>query len=60
MMIDYHSDPNYVPSRIDYAMDLGIASDTELDSMCEYYKCEYYELTEWNVREYCKKHEQES
>ena len=60
MMIDYHSDPNYVPSRIDYAMDLGIASDTELDSMCEYYKCEYYELTEWNVREYRKKHEQES
>ena len=55
MMIDYHSDPNYIPAKIDRAIDLGIEDSEELDSICNYYQCEYYELTKEDVTEYRKR-----
>lgn len=56
MMIDYHSDPNYIPAKTERAIDLGIGDSEELDSICRYYQCEYYELTEEDVTEYRKDH----
>ena len=56
MMIDYHSDPNYIPAKTERAIDLGIGDSEELDSICRYYQCEYYELTKEDVTEYRKDH----
>lgn len=58
MMIDYHSDPNYIPAKIECAIDLGIEDSEELDSICRYYQCEYYEVTKEDVIEYRKDHNQ--
>lgn len=55
MAIECHSNPNYIPVHIDYAIDLGITSDKELDAMCKYFNCEYYDLTDWHVQEYREK-----
>ena len=56
MMIDYHSDPDYIPAKIECAIELGIKDSDELDSICKYYQCEYYELNKQDVREYRKDH----
>lgn len=53
MMIDYKDD---IPLLIDYAIDLGIYNDEELKAICDYYKCDCYELTPWQVQEYREKH----
>ena len=55
MVIDYHSDPDYIPSKFEYAMDIGITSDKELYDICTYFNCEYYDLTSWHVHEYHEK-----
>ena len=60
MAFEYHSDPGYIPARIDYAIDLGITSDKELDAMCKYFDCEYYDLTDWHVQEYREKQKNEN
>ena len=56
MVIDYHNDPDYIPSRFEYAMDIGITSDKELIDICSYFNCEYYDLTSWHVHEYHEKY----
>ncbi len=52
LVLNYHSDPEFLPARIDYAIDIGVTSDKELEALCKYYNCEYYELTSHHVREF--------
>lgn len=53
MMIDYKDE---IPLLIDYVIDLGIYNGEELKAICDYYKCDCYELTPLHVQEYRKKH----
>lgn len=50
------SEPDYFSNRIMAAIDLGIRSDSDLQKMCDYYSCEYYELNSFLVKEYYKTH----
>lgn len=34
------------------AIELGIKSEEELEKICEYYQCKYYDLDEWMVEKY--------
>lgn len=58
LMIDYQSSPNYIEPRIEKAIECGIGSDKELDEICNYYNCEYYQLNSFMVDEY-RKHKSE-
>lgn len=60
MAIKYHSTPDYIPSHIDYVIDIGITSDKELYAICKYFDCEYYDLTDWHVQEYREKQNRNS
>lgn len=53
-MIDVHSQNDYISARIEKAIDCGISSEEELEKICEYYNCKYYELSETMVKEYRK------
>lgn len=53
-MIDVHSQNDYISPRIEKAIDCGISSEEELEKICEYYNCKYYELSETMVKEYRK------
>lgn len=52
--LECHSDPDYLPPRIEKAIDCGISSDVELIEICNYYNCKYYDLDEFMVDEYRK------
>lgn len=54
-MMDFRSCDNYIEPRIEKAMDCGITSDEELEKMCDYYNCEYYQLNRFMVDEYRKR-----
>lgn len=49
---DVQSDPHYIPPDIEFALNLGISSDEEMDAICQYFKCELYELDSSMVRMY--------
>lgn len=53
-MIDVHSQNDYISPRIEKAIDCSISSEEELEKICEYYNCKYYELSETMVKEYRK------
>lgn len=38
------SHPSYIPPEVECAVNLGISSQEELDAICQYFRCEYYEL----------------
>lgn len=54
-VIDVKSDPHYTPAEIQIALDLGISSDEEMDAICQYFKCEPYELDDYKVSLYKKR-----
>ena len=54
LVIDIHSDPNYLPPDIEKAIDCGIRSDDELKKICDYYDCKYYDLDIFMVENYKK------
>jgi len=54
-VIDVRNDPNYIPPDIEIAMSLGLASDEELEAICQYFKCEPYELDSYKVNLYNKR-----
>ncbi len=56
--VDVNSDPRNIPSDVEFALKLGINLDEELDAMCEFFKCEYYELDEEKVCIYRKQFQQ--
>ena len=54
LMIEYHADPNYLEPRIEKALSCDIHSEEELERICEYFDCEYYELHPFLVETYRK------
>ena len=52
LMIDVQSDPNYISPESQTMIDLGISSPTELNKICEYFGCQYWELDSIMVRDY--------
>ena len=49
---DVRSDPCYIPPDIEFALNLGMSSDEEMDAICQYFKCKLYELDSSMVRMY--------
>lgn len=58
LMVDCHSSDDYLEPRIEKAIDCGITSDEELEKICDYFECEYYELNPFMVESYRKNVEQ--
>lgn len=54
LMIEYHSSDDYIDPRIEKAIDCGITSNDELEKICDYFECEYYELNPFIVESYRK------
>lgn len=54
LMIDCRSSEDYLEPRIEKAIDCGITSDEELEKICDYFECEYYELNPFMVESYRK------
>ena len=40
--------------KLEHCMDLGVTSEKELDEICEFYGCKYYELNDFLVNHYRK------
>ena len=53
-MAELKSETDYIPPEVEYMMSLGIDSTDEMDAMCNYFKCEYYELDDSKVYIYRK------
>lgn len=43
-IIDVHSNPDGISPKIEKAIDCGISSSEELEAICNYYNCKYYDL----------------
>lgn len=54
IIVDYHCSDDYLDPRIEKAIDCGIKSDEELEKICSYFECEYYELNSFMVETYRK------
>lgn len=52
MIVDIQSDPDYIPPEIETAIELGIKSQEELDEICRYYDCLFFELNRGMVDYY--------
>jgi len=52
LIVDIKSDSNYLAEKIEVAIDLGIYTNEDLEKICEYYSCRYYELNKHMVKEY--------
>lgn len=52
LMIDVKSDPGYINPKVEAAMLCDITSDQELEDICNYYNCKYYELNSFMVDNY--------
>lgn len=50
------SAPDYLTNSQFAAMQMGVRSDEDLEEICEYYACNYYELNHIMVREYYQTH----
>lgn len=55
-MIDIRSAADFIEPDIERAIDLGISSYKELDSICSYFECKYYELDSTMVDIYRRCH----
>ena len=51
---DSQSDPEYLSPKDEMAIDCGIKSRAELDVICKFYNCKYYDLDETMVDAYRK------
>ena len=52
LAVDVQSDPDYLPPEVEAAIDLGISSPNELEQICRYYDCHYFELNSFMVSYY--------
>ena len=52
LVAEIKEDPDYLANDISAAIDLGIHSYEDLQKICEYYACSYYELNCFMVDEY--------
>lgn len=53
--MEINSDPMYLPSDAEVAIDLGLSSSQELDEICQFHDCEYYDLDFISVAAYQKR-----
>lgn len=53
-MIDVRSSDDYLDPKAEKAIECGITSEEEMERICEYYDCEYYQLNGLMVTEYRK------
>lgn len=49
LMVDVQSNPNYIPPDIEVAIDAGVSSSEEMDQICGYYGCKYYDVDRFMV-----------
>jgi AraC-like DNA-binding protein len=56
LIAEVKSDPRYFSNKEIVAMDLGIRSSEDLENICKYYVCKYYELNSCMVKEYYDSH----
>lgn len=42
--IDVNDDPRYLSPKTEHAIDLGLQSEDELDKICSFYDCKYYDI----------------
>lgn len=56
LVIDEKNDPNYIPPEVEAAIACGISSDEELDAICSFYQCKYYDLDHFMVEAYRDMH----
>jgi AraC-like DNA-binding protein len=54
LIAEVQSDPHYIPKKAMAAMSLGLHCEEDLDEICEYYACEYYELNSHMVCEWIR------
>lgn len=52
ILIDIDSDPDYLSLKDQTAIECGIHSDEELEKICDFYNCKYYDLDEFMVKAY--------
>lgn len=52
MFLDYRSSLDYLPPKIEAAIDCGINSSEELAAICKFYECKYYDLDVFMVNAY--------
>ena len=50
--IDVNNDPRYLSPKTEHAIDLGLQSEEELDKICSFYDCKYYDIDRIMVRLY--------
>lgn len=56
LVVEFQSDPYAIANDELVAIDLGIRSYQDLEKICEYYSCQYYELTSHMVDDYYSSH----
>ena len=52
LIVDVQSDPDYLPPEVETAIELEISSADELEQICRYYDCHYFELSSFMVSYY--------
>lgn len=55
IMCDIQSDSDYIPPKVEAAINCDIETEEELDEICEYYNCDYRALTCSMVKRYRQK-----
>ena len=46
LVVEIKSEPDHLPNRVTYALDLGLQSCEDLEKICEHYACKAYELND--------------
>ncbi len=52
LMEEVQSDPNYIPPDVEAAIDAGVESTDELERICDFFQCKYYDLDSFMVEAY--------
>ncbi len=52
IIIDYKSNPDYLDPMIETVINFGLKSEKEMKDICDYFDCEYYQLTQFMIMEY--------
>ena len=60
LMAEVHSDPNYIPPDVEAAIDAGAESTEEMEKICEFFQCKYYDVDSFMVEAYRKRSEKDN
>lgn len=59
LLVDFRSDPDYISPYVEAAIDAGVESTTEMEKICEFFQCKYYDVDSFMVDAYRKQNNQE-